>query len=225
MNPTILLEARNLSKSFWTGSRVEIRALKEISVTIAENSFTVLTGPSGSGKTTLLSMLATLDRPSAGQIFFQDQDLGQFSDVALARLRRRFGFVFQNYSLIPGLPVWENITYQLIPLGVRVRERWALAQELLSQFGLADKLLMRPGELSGGEQQRIALARALAGRPEVIFADEPISNLDKESSRVVLSLLEGIHAAGKTVVLSMHDASQVNMAGRIYELEGGRVKP
>src|SRR5262249_16053032 len=140
------------------------------------------------------------------------------------RVRRRMGFVFQNFSLIPKLPIWENITYPLIPRGFRRRERWAKAQELLRRLSLTEKTWMYPQELSGGEQHRIALARALAVQPEVILADEPLSNLDRESSLVVIAMLEEIHAAGKTVILSVHDPSLIARAGRVYELEAGKLK-
>jgi len=183
-----------------------------------------LTGPSGSGKTTLLALLGALERPSSGQVFFQGRDLGGFSDVALARVRRRLGFVFQDFSLIPGLTVWENITYPLIPRGISSSVRYHRAGELLARFGLGDKIHARPRELSGGEQQRVALARALAAQPEVLLADEPTSNLDPEAGRTVLTALQQLHAEGRTVVLSSHDPRVVGVANRFYELEGGRLK-
>jgi putative ABC transport system ATP-binding protein len=218
------LEARHLCKSFRAGSRNEVQALVDISLTIDRSSFTVLSGPSGSGKTTLLALLGVLDRPSSGQVLLEERNLTDCSDFELARVRRRFGFVFQNFALIPHLPVWENITYPLIPRGLSVKERWAIAQEWLGRLGLADRMSSRPGELSGGEQQRVAVARALAGRPELILADEPISNLDPQSGQAVLDLLRQAHGEGVTVILSAHDPAVLSLATAAYELEAGRLK-
>jgi putative ABC transport system ATP-binding protein len=219
-----VLEARQLCKFYRAGSRVEVRALQDVSLTVPPGSFTLLTGPSGSGKTTLLALLGGLERPSRGQVLFAGRDLGRCSDVELARLRRRMGFVFQDFALIPGLPAWENITYPLIPLGISSAERYRRAQEFLVRFGMADRLAARPRELSGGEQQRVAVARALAGRPEVLLADEPTSNLDEESGRAVLALLQQAHGEGKTVVVSSHDPRLTAVATRVCALEAGRLK-
>jgi putative ABC transport system ATP-binding protein len=218
------LETRALCKYYRAGSRGEVRALQDVTLTIAQGSCTVLTGPSGSGKTTLLALLGALDRPTHGQVIFQGRELGSFSDVALARVRRRMGFVFQDFSLIPTLPAWENITYPLIPRGVPRGERYRRAQALLSHLGMLDKLSMLPSELSGGEQQRVAVARALAGQPEVLLADEPTSQLDPAAAGKLRTLLRAIHAGGTTVVLSSHDPELVALATTVYELEAGRLK-
>jgi putative ABC transport system ATP-binding protein len=219
-----MLEVRQLCKFHRAGSAAEVRALQDVSLAVPARSFTLLTGPSGSGKTTLLAVLGTLERPTRGQVLFDGRDLDGCSDVELTRLRRRIGFVFQDFALIPGLPVWENITYPLIPRGVPRGERYRLAGALLERFGLADKIAARPGEMSGGEQQRVALARALAGRPEVVLADEPTSNLDEEAGRAVIALLRQAHAEGTTVVASSHDPRLEAVATRVCELEGGRLK-
>jgi putative ABC transport system ATP-binding protein len=135
------------------------------------------------------------------------------------------GFVFQDFSLIPALALWENITYPLIPRGISRAARQARARSLLSRFALEDKMLARPIHLSGGEQQRVALARALAAEPEVLLADEPTSNLDPEASRTVLSILQELHAEGRTIVLASHEPAVVGLATQVYELQGGRLKP
>jgi ABC-type lipoprotein export system ATPase subunit len=220
----VLLEARQLCKFFRAGSTAEVRAVQDVSLDVPAGSFTLLTGPSGSGKSTLLALLGGLERPTRGQVLFAGRDLGACSDVELARLRRRLGFVFQDFGLIPGLPAWENVTYPLIPRGVGRAERYRLARELLARFSLADKLASRPRELSGGEQQRVAVARALAGGPEVVLADEPTSNLDAEAGRAVIALLQQAHGDGKTVVASSHDPRLADLATGVYELEGGRLK-
>jgi putative ABC transport system ATP-binding protein len=219
-----ILETRGLCKHFRAGSRAEVRALDEVSLAIPPQSFAVLTGPSGSGKTTLLALLGALERPTRGQVLFQGRELGGCSDAELARVRRRIGFVFQNFSLIPNLPVWENVTYPLIPRGVRRHQREERARTLLTQFGLAAKFWSRPRELSGGEQQRVAIARALAGQPEVVLADEPTSNLDPAAARAVHAALRAIHEERRTVILASHDPALVTLATCVLELDAGRLK-
>ena len=218
-----LLETRQACKFYRAGTPQEVRALDGVSVAIPPGSFCVLTGPSGSGKTTLLALLGALERPSAGQVFCQERELSRCSDVELSRVRRRFGFVFQDFSLIPGLCVWENITCPLVPRGVKRAARIARAETVLARFGLKDKMMARPRELSGGEQQRVALARALVADPEVILADEPTSNLDPEAGRIVLTTLRELHAEGRTIILSSHDPSVASLATHVFALAGGKL--
>ncbi len=218
-----LLEAREVRKIYRAGTRGEVRALDGVSISIDRGTFVALTGPSGSGKTTLLALLGALDRPTAGQLLFDGSDLSRASDFALARLRRRAGFVFQDFALIPTLNVWENATYPLIPRGVGQQARLAIAERLLKRLGIPDKLTARPDELSGGEQQRVALARALAGDPEVLFADEPTSNLDAGTANDTLEILQEFHQSGGTVVVSTHDPKLSGIAKEIRELKGGRM--
>jgi putative ABC transport system ATP-binding protein len=219
-----ILQTRQLCKFYRAGPAREVRALQDVSLDVPAGSFTLLRGPSGSGKTTLLALLGGLDRPTSGQVLFAGRELGSCSDVELTRLRRRMGFVFQDFALIAGLTVEENITYPLIPRGLSRGERSRRAVELLTRFGLGDKLTQRAGELSGGEQQRVALARALAGQPEIVLADEPTSNLDEEAGQAVLDVLKRIHAEGKTVIVSSHDPCLGALATRVWELEAGRLK-
>src|SRR5262245_30849250 len=218
------LRTRHLCKSYRPGPKSLVCALQDVSLDIASGSFVVLTGASGSGKTTLLALLGALERPTQGQVLFDDRDLSDLSGMELARVRRRLGFVFQNFSLIPGLPVWENITYPLIPQGISSRRRLEIARSLLGDLGLEDRFSARPKERSGGEQQRVALARALAGKPEVLLADEPTSNLDPDSGKALLEMLGKTHAAGTTVILASHDPQAVPLATQVFELESGRLK-
>jgi putative ABC transport system ATP-binding protein len=213
-----------VSKYYRIGTLGEVRAVHDVSLRIERGSFTVITGPSGSGKTTLLALLAALERATHGAIRIDDRDIGELSGVELARLRQRFGFVFQNYALIPNLPIWENVTYPLIPRGVRRAERYELARGLLSRFDIAASMGCRPADLSGGEQQRVALARALAGRPEVFFADEPTSNLDRASRLAFMQVLQEIQSQGTTVVVSCHDMELIALASSAYELENGTLR-
>jgi putative ABC transport system ATP-binding protein len=220
----VILETRNVCEYYRTGTRAEVRAVDEVSLQVTRGNLVALTGPSGSGKTTLLALLGALERPTRGQVLFDGADLTTWSDAARARARRRLGFVFQNFALIPSLPVWENVTYPLVPRGVGRSERRRLAAELLVRLGLSTGLTARPEELSGGEQQRVAVARALVGRPEVMLADEPTSNLDEASAKEVAALLREIHAEGTTVVLATHDAQLVSRATMVYRLQAGRLK-
>lgn len=218
-----ILETRNLSKLYHRGAANEVRALCGVSLAIARQSLCALAGPSGSGKSTLLALLGALDRPSAGQVFFSGRDLTGYSDVALARSRRRMGFVFQDFSLLARLPAWENVTYPLIPRGFSATQRRDIARDLLQRFGLLAKWGTPPEEMSGGELQRVALARALAGKPEVLLADEPTSNLDRRASQALCALLQEIHAQGTTVVVASHDADVIQLAGVVYRLDEGRL--
>lgn len=215
---------QSVSKCFKPGTVREVWALRDVSLSIPQGSFTVLTGASGSGKTTLLGLLGALDRPTRGHVQFQSQDLGACSDVGLARLRRRMGFVFQTFALIPRLPVWENIAYPLIPRGIPRLRRYEIARSCLERCGIAHTITRRPEELSVGEQQRVAMARALAGQPDVVLADEPTSNLDPRSAGVLLALLKELHSEGRTVIVASHDRSLVSCATVVIELEMGRVK-
>jgi putative ABC transport system ATP-binding protein len=218
-----LLETRNLCKIHRPGTRSEVRALEDVSLSVAAGSCVAFTGPSGSGKTTLLALLGALERPSHGQVLFQGRNLGSDSDMELTRIRRKMGFVFQDFALIPSLAVWENITYPLIPRGMSGRERVKLAQSLLEELGMPDKLYERPHELSGGEQQRVAIARALAGRPDVILADEPTSNLDTASAVELMAILKNTYATGTTLILSSHDPRVLAIAATVYQLNSGRL--
>jgi putative ABC transport system ATP-binding protein len=219
----LLFETQSLCKFYRGSSRSEVRALNELSLGIEQGSVTVVTGPSGSGKTTLLALLGALERPTSGRIVFDGQELTNCSDVELARARRRMGFVFQDFSLIPNLSALENITYPLIPRKVPYPERCRRACDLLARFGMEAKLAARARELSGGEQQRVAIARALAGRPEVVLADEPTSNLDAETTRLLLSAFQELRGEGKTVVIASHDPRVIEIATCLCKLEGGQL--
>jgi putative ABC transport system ATP-binding protein len=221
---TPLLEAQNVSKAFREGTPRAVWALQGVSLVIPRGSFSALTGPSGCGKTTLLALLGALERPSHGRVIFRARDLGDFSDAELARARRRMGFVFQDCSLIPSLSVWENITYPLIPRRISRGDRFERARVLLARFGLADKMLVRPKELSGGEQQRVAFARALAPNPEILLADEPTSNLDPEAADTVISILQEVHAEGRTIILATHEFRLASLADTVYPLERGTLQ-
>lgn len=220
-----LLEARQVSKSYRTGSGEAIRALHEVSLSIDPGQSIALVGPSGAGKSTLLAVLGAIERPSTGQVLFRDRDLGLVSGTELTRVRRSIGSIFQSFSLIPDLTVLENVTYPLIPRGVRRAERSRLGSEWLTRLGLGRRLLERARSLSAGEQQRVVAARALACQPEVILADEPTSNLDAENAHILMTEFRTLLNAGTAIILASHDPLVVGLAERLVVLEAGQLKP
>jgi len=219
-----LFETQSLCKHYHAGTTFEVRALHNVNLRIQQSSWTVMTGPSGSGKTTLLAILAGLDRPTSGTVLFVGTNLAACSDPELTRYRRRTGFIFQDFALIPNFTAEENIIYPLIARGWPRTRRRDRARQLLGQFGLAFRSTNRVCELSGGEQQRVGIARALAGDPELVFADEPTSNLDMETAEMITAIFHDLRASGKTVVVSSHDPQIISAATDVLELENGIVK-
>jgi putative ABC transport system ATP-binding protein len=219
-----MIETHALCKYYHAGSANEVRALDEVSLCIEQGSFTMLAGPSGSGKSTLLALMGALERPTRGRVMLDGKELSNCSDIELARVRQRMGFIFQDFSLITNLSAQENITYPLLPRKIGKDERHRRAFELLTRLGMQHKLAVPARELSGGEQQRVAIARALAGQPDIVLADEPTSALDAGIAAILLALFEELHAAGKTVVISSHDPQVIALADRTIELEAGRLK-
>lgn len=222
-DPPKLLEARRVSLHFRLGRSRVVRALDDVSLAVDRGEALALCGPSGSGKSTLLSLLGAMRRPTSGDVLVRGRSVSRASDVELARARRRVGIVFQQPGLLPRLPVWENVTYGLIPRGVPRRDRYARAAELLARFGLSDALDRRPEELSGGQMQRVALARALAGDPDVLLLDEPTSQLDPASAADVATALAGLAAVGHTLVIASHDPLLLAGATRVIRLSDGRI--
>ena len=223
MEPIIRTE--NLSKWYNVGRTDEVRAVEDISLEILENQSVVLYGPSGSGKTTLLSLMGTIDRPTAGKIFLRGRDVTQFSDLELSRIRRdRIGFVFQSFNLFSGLSAWENVSYPLVPVGVRGSERFEQAKTLLESLGLGDRVHHSPEELSGGEQQRVAIARALINDPEILIADEPTSNIDEDSVERLLEILAELKKGGRTIIVSSHDPIFKSEGDALFSLVRGRLE-
>ncbi|WP_223832706.1 ABC transporter ATP-binding protein [Streptomyces venezuelae] len=200
-----------------------VRALDGVSVEFGAGHFTAIMGPSGSGKSTLMHCAAGLDTLTSGAAYIGDTELGKLDDRRLTLLRRdRVGFVFQAFNLVPTLTVAENITLPLDLAGVRGDREWADA--LIDVVGLRDRLHHRPAELSGGQQQRVAVARAFAGRPDVVFADEPTGNLDSRSGEEVLNLLgRAVRQMGRTVVMVTHDPVAAAHADEVVFLADGRL--
>jgi putative ABC transport system ATP-binding protein len=217
--------AIGLSKVYGSGD-TQVRALDDVSVDFARAEFTAIMGPSGSGKSTLMHCLAGLDVASSGMVVIGATELTGLSDKKLTQLRRdRIGFVFQAFNLVPTLTALENIT---LPMDIAGRKRDADSQawldSVIDTLGLRDRLSHRPSELSGGQQQRVACARALAGRPDIIFGDEPTGNLDSRSSGEVLGILrQSVSALGQTVVIVTHDPRAAGYADRVVFLADGQI--
>ena len=217
-----ILRCEALSKVYRSGES-KVIALDQVSLSLAQGSFTAITGPSGSGKSTLLHLLSGLDHPSGGRVIYQDADLYKYRDNQLSVLRRRrFGFVFQSYNLVRELTGWENILLPVMLDARRVDE--AYLNRIIDLLGIRDRLSHLPGAMGGGQQQRIAIARALANKPAILFADEPTGNLDGKSGREVLTLLRQVNPElGITLVLVTHDLNVAEQAERIIQLEDGRI--
>jgi putative ABC transport system ATP-binding protein len=217
-----LFELRGISKRFRRGDAT-IYAVDSVDLVIGAGEFVALEGPSGSGKTSLLQLLGALDRPDDGQIFFEGRELQTLGDNELAELRlRAFGFVFQQFNLIPTLTALENVEAALAPAGLSGDALRARASSLLEEVGLLDRMTHLPSHLSGGEQQRVAIARALGNEPRVILADEPTGNLDSTTGADVIDLLSGLaQGRGATVIVATHDASLASRAPRRIAMRDG----
>jgi ABC-type lipoprotein export system ATPase subunit len=223
-NKEILVQTKNLSKMYSEGSSV--RALDDISLSIALGEFLAIEGPSGSGKSTLLNIIGTLDNPTRGDVVISGVDIGALKGDSLADFRRQMiGFVFQLFNLVPALNSLENVMLPLLPyqrsLKFNLKER---ARELLMKMNLGDRLNHLPGQLSGGEQQRVSIARALINFPRLILADEPTGNLDTKIGQETVSLLRQLNREqGITIAMVTHDATVASQADRIVHLKDGRL--
>jgi putative ABC transport system ATP-binding protein len=201
-----------------------VRALAGVDLTIEPGEFVAITGPSGSGKSSLLNVLGCLDRPDAGRYLLADQDVALLDDDQASTIRnRKIGFIFQSFHLLPRLTVLENVLLPRRFLREPIDGLEARARMLLGRVGLAERLDHRPSELSGGQMQRAAIARALLLQPALLLADEPTGNLDSRSAADVLALLEEVHASGQTIVLVTHDNDVAARATRRIQLRDGKV--
>ena len=214
--------ADELVKTYGTGNAV-VKALDGVSVTVEAGALTAVMGPSGSGKSTLMHCMAGLDRPTSGRAFIGQTDVATLTDRKLTLLRReRVGFIFQQFNLVPTLTARENILLPLAIAGRKPDPQWW--DTVIDVVGLADRLDHKPSELSGGQQQRVACARALVGRPEIIFADEPTGNLDSMSATEVLGFLRrSVDEFGQPIVMVTHDPVSASYADRALFLADGRI--
>ncbi|MDT0309408.1 ABC transporter ATP-binding protein [Streptomyces sp. DSM 44917] len=218
----VAAKATDLSKVYGEGE-TRVIALDQVSVEFRQAEYTAIMGPSGSGKSTLMHCMAGLDTVSSGSARIGDTELTGLSDKKLTRLRRdRIGFIFQAFNLLPTLNALENITLPMDIAGRKPDKEWL--ERVIATVGLADRLKHRPAQLSGGQQQRVAVARALAGRPDIIFGDEPTGNLDSRAGAEVLGFLRNsVRELGQTVVMVTHDPVAAAYADRVVFLADGRV--
>lgn len=216
------VSAHDVTRRYGEGDTA-VFALRDVTIEFRRGTFSAVMGPSGSGKSTLMHLLAGLDQPTSGSVVIDGVNIAELSDKQLTLLRRRkVGFVFQFFNLLPMLSAEENVTLPLTIGGQRIDTVYL--DQLLKTMGLEERRKHKPSELSGGQQQRVAIARALAGRPAVIFADEPTGNLDSTASAEVLRLLrDAVDHLGQTIVMVTHDASAAAVADRVVFLEDGRI--
>ncbi|MFF0631868.1 ABC transporter ATP-binding protein [Nocardia sp. NPDC004151] len=218
-----MLELTDVTKEYRVGEQA-VRALDGVSLRIGAGEFTAIIGPSGSGKSTMLHLLGALDSPDSGSIRFQDKEIGDLDDDAQSEFRRhRVGFIFQFFNLLPTLTAWENVAIPKLLDGTGLRKAKPRALELLDLVGLGERADHRPAELSGGQMQRVAVARALIMDPPLILADEPTGNLDSKTGASILQLLADITEAGNSVVMVTHDMGAVRYCDRVINLRDGRI--
>lgn len=225
MEQTNIITVENVSRLYLQG-KVEVAALRSLSLQVSSGEFTAICGPSGSGKTTLLNLIGALDHPTSGRVIIEGQDLTSMNRQELSILRRdRIGFVFQSYNLIPVLTAYENAELVLSVQGVSLSERKEKVMTLLKAVGLEGLEDRRPSELSGGQQQRVAIARALASDPAAILADEPTANVDSETAVLLLNLMQELNQSHQaTFVFSTHDPRVMERARRLVHMVDGQIE-
>jgi len=215
-----VIETHHLSKFYSRG----LYALRDLSLTVGKSEFVFLTGPSGAGKSTFLRLLLLQERPSEGEIFVNGSNLAKLSRHEIQEYRRGIGFVFQDFKLFPARTVLENISFVPQVLGVPAAQQQRRAFQVLKWVGLQHRMNAYPRDLSGGEQQRIAIARALVNDPAILLADEPTGNLDPDLSLEIMNLLREVNAGGTTVLVATHDRELIRLVGRrTITLDGGRL--
>jgi putative ABC transport system ATP-binding protein len=217
-----MIQVRNVSKAY-SHARQLVQALDGVDLQIDEGDFVVIHGASGSGKTTLLLALGGMLRPTSGNVIFRDSDLYSLSMRRRSQYRKRYvGFIFQKFFLLPYLTAFDNIRLALAVRGYRGNREQTIV-DLAARLGMSDRLSHRPSQLSVGEQQRIAMARAVVGEPQLILADEPTGNLDRANSEIFANFLSDEHRRGRTIVLVTHDESLLHLGNRTVQLATGRV--
>jgi putative ABC transport system ATP-binding protein len=224
MTDNVVIRTENLTKKYHMG-RGELVALHEVNLTFQRGEFAGLVGPSGSGKTTLLNIIGSLDTPSSGSAQVLGEKIETLSHRKAAELRNRHvGFIFQTFNLLPVYTAYENVEFPLLLLGMKAAERRKAVMDALSWVGLADRASSRPAQLSGGEGQRIAIARAVVKRPDIMLADEPTANLDADNSHNILKTMEQLNRdLGTTFVFATHDQKVIDFLRRKIVLVDGRV--
>lgn len=218
-----IVEAVNLRKTYMLG-KVPVEALRGVNLKVEKGEFLAVLGPSGSGKSTLLNLIGALDKPTDGIVLIDGVDISKLNDNQLADLRRRIGFVFQFFNLIPRLTARQNIELPMAIAGLSRDERIKRAEELLEIVGLRGRMNHKPTELSGGEQQRVAIARALANNPAFLLMDEPTGNIDSKNAMEIIQLVNGLNASkGVTIIMVTHDQRLASEAKRTVKMLDGLI--
>jgi len=219
-----LIKLEDVSKIYQLG-KVKLEVLKEVNLEIFTGSFVTIMGASGSGKSTLLNIVSCLDTPTKGKVFWKGQDVSNFSEDQLAQIRgQQIGFVFQQFNLLLNLNALENVMLPMVFQGVQEEKRKERAKGLLSSIGLRERMFHRPSELSGGEQQRVAITRALANEHDLIVADEPTGNIDSKTGKMIMEILTKLHRdENKTIIVVTHDNDIARYAQKIINIKDGEI--
>lgn len=220
----IIIKGTNLCRYYKSGEQT-INALKNVNIEIKESTLTILRGRSGAGKTTLINILGAIDRPNAGEVYFNNAELSSLTDKERDEVRRiNYGFVFQSIALIPNMTAYENIEFELLLSNYPANERDSRIKDCLKLVGLSNRAVHFPSQLSGGEAQRIAIARSIAHKPKVIFADEPTGALDTKMGLQVVNVFKSLVQNEKlTVVMTTHDPNMMEIADYVYTLQDGEI--
>lgn len=219
-----MIRLNGISKIYGTGD-VKVEALKAIDLEIKKNEFVGLIGPSGSGKSTLMNIMGCLDTPTSGEYYLEDRNVETLNHNQLAEIRNeKIGFIFQNFNLLPYATAFENVELPMLFMGIRTKARKDRAMELLDMVGLAKRAGHKPNELSGGEMQRVAIARSLANNPSLILADEPTGNLDTKSGDEILAVFQELWRQGHTIVVITHNPNISERAQRVLKLKDGMIE-
>jgi putative ABC transport system ATP-binding protein len=220
----MLVEIQDLARTYMMGE-TEVQALRGVSLNVERGEFVAIIGPSGSGKSTLMHLLGCLDRPTSGRYWLDGTAVEGLQDQELSRLRnRKVGFVFQTFNLISQLNILENVEVPLLYMGMARSQRQQLCMEMLQAVRLGHRSTHRPNELSGGENQRAAIARALVTKPDIILADEPTGNLDTKTGTEIMEILDDLNKKGTTIVLVTHELSKVKWARRVIYMQDGEIR-
>lgn len=223
LNINNLITVSNICKLYNQGEN-QISALDDVSISVNEGEFIAIIGQSGSGKSTLMNILGCLDTPTSGDYYLNGENVAGLNEKQLTQIRNnQIGFVFQGFNLISGLDALENVELPLLYRGVSKAERRRLAQEALDEVGLSNREKHKPSQMSGGQQQRVAIARAIAAKPPLILADEPTGNLDSKSGEAILQILNSLNSEGRTIILITHDDKIARAAGRMVQIQDGKI--